>query len=157
MKSILFFWMTYCGGYGPDMRGTWAQGCPSPFFGSWISFLNFMTQLTKINCIPKWWVTHLARKKVPLTKRYWEKRLEEHTHVFSLTGKPLSGGQIFAPQQHVRAEKCSSSPHVQRDNFEIIGRENNSYVLKIKESIFIYKYKPKLNGTLSSAPLYLFT
>ena len=91
------------------------------------------------------------------TKRYWEKRLEEHTHVSSLTGKPLSGGQIFAPQQHVRAEKCSSSPHVQRDNFEIIGRENNSYVLKIKESIFIYKYKPKLNGTLSSAPLYLFT
>ena len=78
------------------------------------------------------------------TKRYWEKRLEEHTHVSSLTGKPLSGGQIFAPQQHVRAEKCSSSPHVQRDNFEIIGRENNSY-------------KPKLNGTLSSAPLYLFT
>ena len=54
-------------------------------------------------------------------------------------------------------EKCSSSPHVQRDNFEIIGRENYSYVLKIKESIFIYKYKPKLNGTLSSAPLYLFT
>ena len=29
--------------------------------------------------------------------------------------------------------------------------------LKIKESIFINKDKPKLNGTLSSAPLYLFT
>ena len=51
-------------------------------------------------------------------------------------GKPLSGGQIFVPQQQDRAEKCSSSPHVQRDNFENIGRESNSYILKIKE-IFV--------------------
>merc|ERR1719447_910405 len=36
------------------------------------------------------------------TKRYWEKRLEEHTHISALTGGPLSGLQIFAPHQHVR-------------------------------------------------------
>ena len=31
------------------------------------------------------------------TKRFWEKRLEEHVHVSALTGKPLNGMQIFTP------------------------------------------------------------
>ena len=91
------------------------------------------------------------------TKRYWEKRLEEHTHVSGLTGNPLSGGTIYAPLQHVRKEKCGPSPKVHRENFEIIGRENNSYILQVKESILIYKFKPKLNGNQTSVPLYLFT
>ena len=94
---------------------------------------------------------------VGCTKRYWEKRLEEHTHTSALTGKPLSGGQIYAPQQHVRTAKCGESPRVHRENFEIIGREKNNYILQVKESLFIYKYKPKLNGTQSSVPLHLFT
>ena len=33
---------------------------------------------------------------VGCTKRYWEERLEEHTHLSALTGKPLTGGQIYA-------------------------------------------------------------
>ena len=91
------------------------------------------------------------------TKRYWKKRLEEHTHVSALTGKPLTGVQIYAPLQHVRKERCAPSPKVHRENFEIIGRDNNPYILQVKESIFIYKYKPKLNGNQTSVPLYLFT
>ena len=43
------------------------------------------------------------------TKRYWEKRLEEHTHISALTGNPLSGGTIYAPLQHVRKERCCPS------------------------------------------------
>ena len=39
------------------------------------------------------------------TARYWEKRLEEHTHISARTGKPLTGMQIFAPMQHTRVSE----------------------------------------------------
>ena len=91
------------------------------------------------------------------SKRYWEKRLEEHTHISALTGGPLRGLQIFAPLQHVRDKKCSSStPLISRDDFKIVGRESNNYLLLIKESLSIYKHKPELNGNAQSVPLYLF-
>ena len=75
----------------------------------------------------------------------------------TLTGKPLSGGQIYAPLQHVQTEMCGPSPKVHRDDFEIIGRDDNKYILQVKESLFIYKLRPQLNGTESSVPLHLFT
>ena len=93
---------------------------------------------------------------VGCTKRYWEKRLEEHTHISARTGGRLSGLQIFSPMQHVRTSSaCTSLP--QRENFEIIGRDNNAYLLQLKESLFIYKLKPRLNGNVASVPLYLFS
>jgi hypothetical protein len=91
------------------------------------------------------------------TARYWEKRLEEHTHISALTGKPLSGVQVFAPLQHVKNAKCNpSGPKVTRDDFEILGYEKNKYLLQIKESILIKKDNPEINGTITSVPLYLF-
>ena len=90
------------------------------------------------------------------TKRYWEKRLEEHIHISALTGKPLNGLQVFPPMYHVKNKGCASSLGIHRENFEIIGRESNEYLLQLKESVFIYKYKPKLNGNKTSVPLYLF-
>ena len=86
------------------------------------------------------------------TWRFWERRLQEHLHISALTGKPLSGGQIYAPMQHART--CQY--HLNRDDFSIIGSEKNRYLLRLKESIFIYKLKPKLNGTESSVKLHLF-
>ena len=88
------------------------------------------------------------------TKRYWEKRLEEHLHISALTGKPLSGLQIFAPMQHVRSGTCIARPT--RDDFTIIGREKNPYVLQVKESILISTSKPALNNNNTSVPLHLF-
>ena len=89
------------------------------------------------------------------TARYWEKRLEEHTHISSRTGKPLSGMQIFAPMQHTRkAEgRCGK---VSRDDFEFIGGGGGRYLLQVKESLMIQKWNPELNGNITSVPLYLF-
>ena len=86
------------------------------------------------------------------TWRFWERRLQEHLHISALTGKPLSGGQIYAPMQHART--CQY--HLKRDDFSIIGSEKNRYLLRLKESIFIYKLRPQLNGTESSVKLHLF-
>ena len=90
------------------------------------------------------------------TKRYWEKRLEEHSHISARTGGPLSGLQIFAPLQHVKSN-CCSARSVTRDDFEIIGRESDSYLLQVKESIFVSKERPILNNNVTSVPLHLFT
>ena len=49
-------------------------------------------------------------------------------------GGPLNGRQIYPLLQHVKQAKCSSSsPLVTRDNFEIIGRDNNNYLLPVKK------------------------
>ena len=37
------------------------------------------------------------------TWRFWERRLQEHLHISALTGKPLSGCQMYAPMQHARS------------------------------------------------------
>ena len=89
------------------------------------------------------------------TKRYWEKRFEEHTHRSALTGKKLSGVQVYAPMQHMRSDSCCRDS-MSRDEFTIIGREKNPYLLKVKESIFISTQKPVLNGQQTSVPLTLF-
>ena len=97
------------------------------------------------------------RSYIGSTKRYWEKRLEEHLHISALTGKRLHGMQIFAPMQHVRSSPSCHSTGMSRDNFSIIGRDNNPYILQIKESIFIGTSKPQLNNNLVSVPLHLFS
>ena len=88
------------------------------------------------------------------TKRFWEKRLEEHLHVSALTGKPLQGMQIYAPMQHVR-NSCPGR-RISREDFEIIGHEKNKYLVQLKESILIRTSRPRLNGNQTSVPLALF-
>ena len=91
------------------------------------------------------------------TRRYWEKRLEEHTHISALTGGPLCGLQVFAPLQHVKTAQCNpEGPKISRDDFEIIGRESDRYLLLVKESLLIKQYNPKLNANISCIPLHLF-
>ncbi len=88
------------------------------------------------------------------TKRYWEKRLEEHLHVSALTGKRLNGLQVFAPMLHVRSNCQVAS--MSRDDFSIIGRDENPYILQVKESILISTSRPHLNNNIVSVPIKLF-
>ena len=87
------------------------------------------------------------------TWRFWERRLQEHLHISALTGEPLNGCQIYPPMQHT---KHTCQYQINRDDFKIIGTEKNHYLIRIKESLFIYKLKPRLNNTESSTRLYLF-
>ena len=94
---------------------------------------------------------------VGCTKRFWEKRLEEHLHISALTGNPLNGLQTFAPLHHVKSSGCGEISNISRDDFKIIGREQHPYLLQVKESVFIHKLSPELNGNITSVPLHLFT
>ena len=92
---------------------------------------------------------------VGCTKRFWEKRLEEHLHVSGLTGKPLTGMAVFAPLQHVKSGSCSVQK-IFREDFSIIGHEKDPYLVQVKESIIIKTTGPKLNGNQTSVPIYMF-
>ena len=89
------------------------------------------------------------------SKRFLEKRLEEHLHVSLLTGKPLSGLQIFAPMMHVRSDGDCPARKISREDFTIPGREKNNYLLQLKESILITRQRPALNANIASVPLSL--
>ena len=124
------------------------------------SFFSYKDKFPKSlvsGVIYKYTCAHCNVSYIGCTARYWEKRLEEHTHLSALTGKPLSGVQVFAPLQHVKSAKCNpEGPKVSRDDFEIIGYEKDRFLLQVKESILIKKNNPEINGNETSVPLYLF-
>ena len=90
------------------------------------------------------------------SKRFWEKRLEEHIHLSALTGKRLNGLQVYAPLQHVKLTDDCEEESISRDDFKIISRHDNEYILRLKESLYISIEKPLLNNNLTSVPLTLF-
>ena len=121
---------------------------------SYFKYKDSFPESLRSGVIYRFTCAHCKECYIGCTSRYWEKRLEEHTHISSLTGKRLSGVQVFAPLQHVR--KCISlSSTVSRDNFSIIGSEKDKYLLSVKESILIKKLNPKLNNNICSTPLHL--
>ena len=122
---------------------------------SWFSFKDKIPSSLMSGVIYKYTCAECNLCYIGSTKRYWEKRFEEHTHRSALTGKKLSGVQVYAPMQHMRSDSCTASS-ISRDEFSIIGREKNPYLLRVKESIFISTQKPVLNGTTTSVPLTLF-
>ena len=123
------------------------------------SFFSYKDKLPKSLMSGVIYHYHCARcnlSYVGSTKRYWEKRLEEHLHKSALTGKPLRGMAMFAPMQHVRMKCSHESPTMGREDFKIIGRGSNPFLLLLKESIFIYKLKPEINNNDACIPLQLF-
>ena len=124
---------------------------------SYFSFKGKFPKSLMSGVIYKYTCSNCNVSYIGCTARYWEKRLEEHTHLSALTGKPLSGVQVFAPLQHVKTAKCNpSGPKVTRDDFEVIGYERDRYLLQLKESILIKKENPVINGNITSVPLHLF-
>ena len=71
----------------------------------------------------------------------------------ALMGKPLKGLQSFAPMLHLKGKCCINSGN----DFHIIGKEKDQYLIRNKESIFINHIKPSLNTKEGNAKLVLFT
>ena len=67
---------------------------------SHFKFKDSFPNSLKSGVIYKYTCAKCTLSYIGYTARYWEKRLEEHTHISARTGKPLNGVQIFAPMQH---------------------------------------------------------
>ena len=82
-------------------------------------------------------------------------RVREHLGISLATGKKFTYNpnnvNNTAILNHVNSN-CIGN----KDNFKIIGNAKNDFILCLKESLLIYKDKPKLNISERSMPLKLF-
>ena len=84
--------------------------------------------------------------------RHLKVRTSEHLSVSHLTGKRVISHQKSAISDHILEHDHPAS----FDNFSILTSDATNYMLEIKESLLIKKYKPPLNKNIGSAPTYLF-
>ena len=75
--------------------------------------------------------------------------MDEHIGQSSRTGRPLSQPPHSVVRDH--SETCKFK--LGYDHFSIVDSCKNADSLRILESLYIKKFKPKLNNTVSSHPL----
>ena len=86
-----------------------------------------------------------------LTERHFKVRAYDHLGISIFTGKPIKGVDT-AMKTHCRDE----NHHISTDSLSILAREENSFHLRIKESLLIKRDRPVLNNNVYSTPLMLF-
>ena len=86
------------------------------------------------------------------TKRHTHHRFSEHAGCSPLSGKALTGQNSTTVRDHMLV--CNTL--VTRENFKILGADNNNIHLRIKEALFIMREKQCLNIQGKSFPLALF-
>ena len=67
-----------------------------------------------------------------------------------------TGERITSVQSDVNDHVKVCKTPIDLDNFEIAGREEINFKLRIKESLFVQYHGPKLNKNKYSTPLMLF-
>ena len=79
-------------------------------------------------------------------------RVSEHQGVSFRTGKIVKD----TLSTYVRDHMLEWDHIVTWDDFKVLGRESNHWLLEIKESLFIKRDKPSLNKNIYSQELFLF-
>ena len=79
-------------------------------------------------------------------------RVSEHQKVSPRTGKHLKGTLPTS----VRDQMLDCNHMVTWDDFKVLGRESNHWLLEIKETLFIKRDKPSFNKNIYSQELFLF-
>ena len=123
-----------------------------PKLGSYFRFKDIIPRSLISHVLYKYKCSRCNSTYIGKTKRYWEKRLEEHLSISALTGKPLKCFKMWPPKEH--DVKCSAS--ICRESFSIVGGDQNDFILRVKESLLIYQQSPKLNIQSESTKLFLF-
>ena len=83
--------------------------------------------------------------------RHLNVRIVEHIGISPLTRKQVK------PKNSSVADHLLPCNHSESyDGFSIQTRENEKFLLELKESLLIMRDKPSLNKNITSAPLYLF-
>ena len=84
--------------------------------------------------------------------RHMKVRISEHQGISPQTGKHLKG----TLSTFVRDHMLGCNRVVAWDDFKVLGRESNHWLLEIKESLFIKRDRPSLNKNIYSQELFLF-
>ena len=78
--------------------------------------------------------------------------------------KNVQNCQVFMPMIVVKTKDSAIFDHLKKslncngtfDDFDILFRDNNNFLLLLKESLFIKRDDPPLNRTIKSYPLFLY-
>ena len=79
-------------------------------------------------------------------------RVSEHQGMSPQTGKIVKGTFSTSVRDHM----LKYDHIVTWDDFKVLGREPNHWLLDIKECLFIKRDKPSLNKNIYSQELFLF-
>ena len=88
---------------------------------------------------------------IGLLERHFKVRSYDHLGMSISTNKPIKGVQT-SMKTHWR----ENNHHITMDSIKVIARAENSFHLRIKESLLIKRDRPVLNNNIYSTPLYLF-
>ena len=88
---------------------------------------------------------------IGLSERHFKVRAFDHLGLSIYTNNPIKGVET-SMKTHWR----NYNHHNSMDSISVIAREENSFHLRIKESLLIKRDKPVLNNNVYSTPLYLF-
>ena len=83
------------------------------------------------------------------TSKQAKVRISQHLGISYRTGNRLQNPPHSAPRIHSLDKKH----YLTNDNFKILDTANNESDLRILESLYIFKNRPKLNMDSSAAPL----
>ena len=86
------------------------------------------------------------------TFRHMKVRVSEHQGVSPRTGKHLKGTLPTSVRDHM----LDCNHVVAWDDFKVLGREYNHWLLEIKEILFIKRDRTSLNKNIYSQELFLF-
>ena len=86
------------------------------------------------------------------TFRHMKVRVSEHQGISPRTGKHLKGTLSTSVRDHM----LDCNHMVAWDDFKVLGRESNHWLLEIKESLFIKRDRPSLDKNIYSQELFLF-
>ena len=86
------------------------------------------------------------------TFKHMKVRVSEHQGISPRTGKHLKGTLSTS----VRDRMLDCNHVVAWDDFKVLGKETNHWLLEIKESLFIKRDRPSLNKNIYSQELFLF-
>ena len=86
------------------------------------------------------------------TFRHMKVRVSEHQGVSPRTGKHLKRTLSTSVRDHI----LDCNHVVAWNDFKILGRESNHWLLEIKESLFIKRDRPSVNKNIYSQELFLF-
>ena len=88
------------------------------------------------------------------TKRHFLVRAYEHLLLSYKTGKKYTFRENTASTVAKHLQHCNHTASI--EDFQIISKARNDFLLRIKESLLILKENPGLNTSADSIPLYLF-
>jgi hypothetical protein len=118
------------------------------------SFFNYKDRLplaSRSSLVYSFSCAQCASSYVGMTARALFTRVAEHAGRSFRTGRPLAQPPHSSVRLHT--EQCSLAPPVSINQFKILCNASSQTDLRILESLYIHKLKPKLNNQSSSFPL----